>query len=83
MIYYFKFSIPVVNLIQIFNTTITNRNESIEIISSVGYNLLALTLSNETNEKALNDSFELINLFLETPDEIIFESQKTSQSSSS
>jgi hypothetical protein len=67
-------------LIDQFNSS-KNQNQSKEIISLIGYNLFIQSLEDENNENTITDSFNLINLLLDTPDEILFDSQKSSLSS--
>jgi hypothetical protein len=67
-------------LIDQFNSS-KNQNQSKEIISLIGYNLFIQSLEDENDENTITDSFNLINLLLDTPDEILFDSQKSSLSS--
>jgi hypothetical protein len=67
-------------LIDQFNSS-KNQNQSKEIISLIGYNLFIQSLEDEHDENTITDSFNLINLLLDTPDEILFDSQKSSLSS--
>jgi hypothetical protein len=67
-------------LIDQFNSS-KNQNQSKEIISSIGYNLFIQSLEDEIDEKTITDSFNLINLLLNTPNEILFDSQQSSLSS--
>ena len=59
-----------------------NQNPSKELISSIGYNLFIQSLENQNDVKIITDSFNLINLLLEIPDEILLDSHKSSLSSS-
>ncbi len=67
-------------MIDQFNSS-KNQNQSKEIISSIGYNLFIQSLEDEIDEKTITDSFNLINLLLNTPNEILFDSQQSSLSS--
>ncbi len=67
-------------MIDQFNSS-KNQNQSKEIISLIGYNLFIQSLEDENDENTITDSFNLINLLLDTPDEILFDSQKSSLSS--
>ena len=75
---------PIINnLFNRLNTSTTNVTETKEIISSIGDNLLTLSKENKNDTNVLKESFNLINLLIETPDDILFDSQKTSRSSAS
>lgn len=70
-------------MIDRLNTSSTlQQNQNIELISLVGYNLLSLSFESEKNETLIEEAFNLIDLILIIPNEVIFETQKQTYSSS-
>ena len=56
-------------------TTITNKNETIQIIDQISDSLWSTSINNQINDKDRRDSFELINFLLSLPDDILIDSQ--------
>lgn len=56
------------------NTTVT-KNETIVIIDRIGDSLLSISFNNQINETDRRNSFDLINLLLNQPDDILIDSQ--------
>jgi hypothetical protein len=61
-------------LITQLNTTVT-KNETIVIIDRIGDSLLSISFNNQINETDRRNSFDLINLLLNQPDDILIDSQ--------
>jgi hypothetical protein len=65
---------PVTELITKLNTTVS-KDETIEIIDRIGASLLSLSFNSQINETDRRNSFDLINLLLSQPDDILIDSQ--------
>jgi hypothetical protein len=66
--------VPVAELITQLNTTVT-KNETIVIIDRIGDSLLSISFNNQINETDRRNSFDLINLLLNQPDDLLIDSQ--------
>ena len=77
--------IPEINLIldDFRNTTRLNRSEIVELIDIAGIRLFEVTYNTPPElilQEVIEDTFELIDLILNQPDELLSESQKSSNS---